>query len=109
MGRRCRHPLPVLSGGKEKRDDSAQSDTDASSLNASDSEDTDAGERNESSEFPIEALGRNLMIEVREYSRMIRSDSHCALCPFRSLNRASKVREHLRLYHNKANNWGASG
>ena len=88
---------------------SAQSDTDESSPNASDSEDTDAEAWNESSESPIEALCQHLMMEVREYSRMIRSDSHCALCPFRSFNRPSKVRGHLRLYHNKDNNWSASG
>ena len=93
----------------KNRRELTHAESDYSSSDDSDYGDTDDEEWGEATDCPLEVINRHLMKDVREYDRQTKSDSHCALCPFRRSQKPWRLREHLLKYHTEGNNWCASG
>ena len=101
--------FPACHDSSQIDGDSSCPDTKRPPPDAADKDDTDDEAWVDFTDYPLESLNRHLMAEVREYARKSKSDTQCAMCPFRRFQKPWRVREHLRRYHTEANNWCASG
>ena len=101
--------FPTCRAESEKSSESSDQDLEDFGTDCSSDGDTDDEAWGGPTECPLEAIQQHLMKEVREYARKTKSDSHCALCPFRRFQKPWRLREHIRRYHTGSNNWCASG
>ena len=100
---------PTCHDASQKRGDASQSDSDYSASGASDNADTDDDAWGAATDCPLEAVNQHLTISVREYARKTKSDSHCAMCPFRRPPKPWRLREHMHRYRTVTTNWCSSG
>ena len=101
--------LPACHEAAQKHGDASHPDLKYRSPEDADNYDTDDEAWAESTDCPLGSINQYLMVAAREYARKAKSDSQCAMCPFRRSQKPWRPREHLRRYHTKTNNWRASG